>query len=111
MKTFAIALCAAAMAATAALPAIAQPGVWSIEARLNAVQQGIDKGVGDGALDRAQHDKVQFELNTIRKRTDDYRRTHGGQLSPDAEQKIEVDLDAIINQIHWTRANEWRRPW
>jgi hypothetical protein len=111
MKNFALTLCAAALAVSAATSAMAQPGAWSLDARINAVQGGIDKAVADGALDRAQHDKVQFEMADIRKKKAIYAQTHGGQISPDAERNLEVDLDNVINSIQWHRQGEWRRPW
>jgi len=117
MKKLAIVLCAAAMAATAVAPAIAQPGPgaeqgeWGLAARINAVQGAIDRAVNDGALDRPEYGRVQRELDRIRQRANAFRQTHGGQLSPMVRREAESDLDAVVNQIHWMRAGAWRRPW
>jgi polyisoprenoid-binding protein YceI len=111
MKKFATMFCAVVMAALTALPAAAQNAVWTLDARIVEVQRAIDKGVADGALDRAQHDRIQFELTDIRRRRDDYSHTHAGHVTPDATQKFEAALDTVVNQIHWIRASEWRRPW
>ena len=110
MKKLAIVLCVAAMAATAALPALAQPGNWNLRARVDATQAAIDRAVADGALNRPEHDRVQNELNRIRQRANEFRQIHG-ELTPMVRQQSEQELDTVVAQIHWIRASEWRRPW
>jgi hypothetical protein len=108
MKKFAAALCGAFLIGSFAAPASAQPGAWGIDARIAETQRAIDHGVGDGALDRRQYDHVQQLLLNVRHHKE--RLQARGPLTPDNVRQFEIDLDNIIAEIHWERA-EWRRPW
>ncbi len=104
----------------AAAPALAQPyrggprergpdrseRNYDIAGRIDWMQRRIDRGRGNGSLDRREAYRVQQQLDDIRH---DMRRTmrrNGGYLTPSDRAFLQRRLDRLNDQIHWLRRND-----
>jgi len=112
MKAFIAATLAASALATA-VPAIAQPmGSWDLDRRIGWLQERIDRGIGDGSLDRREARRVQRELRSIKHAEDRRRARHGGRLWDNDRDALEARLDTLSDHIHWARDNpDFHHPW
>jgi hypothetical protein len=117
---FSILMGAAALAIVAAGPLTAQPqpngwhnsgpgwdrdAFWrgapdDPRARIDFLQQRIDRGVADGSLDPREGRGAQRELNNIR------RDAMHGRMNPDRQAMIQQRLDALSQRLHWLRRND-----
>ncbi len=102
---------APAMAQPFGPPPFEHPGGWDIQRRIDWTEQKIIRGRDAGALDRREFDRVQGELNGIRREDHEIRRYHDGHLDDRARADLEARLDRVNDQIHWMRDHEERRPW
>ena len=122
MKTLASAALASLTLLSAA-PALAQPTYghphgpppaaqgWDLDRRIGWLQQRIDRGRGDGSLDRREARRVQNELDRIRQDERRMRRHDGGWLTAPDRDRLQDRLDRLNDQIRWLRRNDERRPW
>lgn len=118
MKKTLLTLLVAVSAATAvAAPVMAQPpgferpGGWDIDRRINWIQERINRGRGDGSLDRHEFYRVQGELNSVRREERGMRAHHFGHLDDGDRAVLEGRLNQIGDQIHWIREHNDHRPW
>jgi hypothetical protein len=118
MKKACLTLLIALSAATAiAAPVMAQPygaergGGWDIDRRIGWVEDRIRHGRDDGSLDRREFDRVQGELNGIRREEGDMRFHHGGRLTDGDRADLAGRLDRLNDQIHWMHVRNEQRPW
>jgi hypothetical protein len=116
-------LLAMGLAGLATAPALAQPygppppgyghprGEWDLGRRIEWTQGRIDRALAGGALDRREYDRVQGELNGIRREFDRVRAYEMGHVDERHRADLAVKLDRVNEQIHWM--HEWaeRRPW
>jgi hypothetical protein len=102
-----------ALALLTAAPAFAQPapGGWDLNRRESWLQERIDRGRGDGSLDRREARRVQRQLGRIRHDQAWMRRRDGGQLTDVDRTALERRLDDLSDHIRWARHNDERRPW
>ena len=108
MKKFVAVVCGTLLMGSAALPAAAQPGSWTLEARIQEVQRAIDNGVASGALDRNEYNRTETRLHQIEGKRNELIRI--GNLGPPQRATLEGEVDSLASQIHWMRGG-WRRPW
>ena len=92
-------------------PAFGRPGGWDIQRRINWMQERIIRGRDSGALDRREFDRVQGELNGIRREEHNDRVRDYGRLDDRTRADLEFRLDHLNEQIHWLREANERRPW
>jgi hypothetical protein len=114
-------LLALALAGLAAAPALAQPygpppgyapqGEWDLGRRIQWTQDHIDRALAGGALDRREYDRVQGELNGIRREFDGVRAYEMGHIDGRHRADLAVKLDKVNDQIHWMHDWNERRPW
>lgn len=125
-KTCLTVLAATTLACACAAPALAQPygpgpggyqhngyqaGAWTIDRRLDWLQERIRRGREDGSLDWREFRRVDRKLDHIRR---DYRREvyrDGGRLGDRDRAEFAARLDRLSDQIRWLRHNDERRPW
>jgi hypothetical protein len=126
MKTKPIlAAMAIAMAASAVTPVLAQPassawrqgsGGWDRESfwrgspqstreRIQWLQQRIDRGMGDGSLNRREARNSQRELDSIRRMAMRMRADRGGDLRPRDRDYIQTRLDNLSEKLRWRRSD------
>jgi len=109
----AAALCATAL--TCAAPALAQPysrpapgGVQpghGFREQLDALDARIQQGIRAGQLDRAEADRANRELASIRGEMERMRAASGGPLSDMDRGLLQERLDRLSQSIHWMRQN------
>jgi len=88
-----------------------QGGGWDLDRRIGWIQDKINRGRGDGSLDRHEFRRVQGQLNFIRHREHQLMwRDHGQTDGPDFDQ-LRGQLDHLNDEIHWLRTNGDQRPW
>ncbi len=119
-NTVLVALGALAAATALAGPVLAQPygppgyergGGWDIGRRIDWIQDRIVHARDDGSLDRREFDRVQGELNGIRREDRDFRYNHGGHLDDRVRFDLEGRLERLNDQIHWIHEHHERHPW
>ncbi len=122
-------LLALGLAGLAAAPALAQPygppppgygppppgyaphGEWDLGRRIQWTQDHIDHGLAGGALDRREYDRVQGELNGIRREFDDVRAHEMGHVDGRHRADLARKLDRVNDQIHVMHDWNEHRPW
>jgi hypothetical protein len=72
-------------------------------ARIDFLQQRIDRGISDGSLDRREARNAQTQLNEIRRMATQYR--YRGRLSPANANIIQSRLDDLSQRLRWQRQN------
>ncbi len=108
----------AVMTAGTAMPAFAQPAwrdgdSWNrdafwrgapsgIRARIDWLQERINRGLRDGSLDRQEARRSQWQLDRIR-RDVRWSRRDGGGLSGRERDRIQAQLDDLSQRIRWRR--------
>ena len=115
-KTSLLVLTALSAAMAFAAPAMAQPyggqgGGLDVDHRIQWVQDRIIRGRDDRSLDRGEFDRVQGELNNIRREEEHIRFDHGGHLDERARVDLAARLDHLNDQIHWIHEHNEQRPW
>ena len=84
---------------------------WNLDRRIDWMQRRIDRGRGDGSLDRREAYRAQRTLEDIRR---DKRRMEwrgSGSLRGDQRDELQARLDRLNGQIRWLRHNDEARPW
>jgi len=85
-------------------------GAFSIDQRIDWMQDRINHGRMDGSLDHFEADRVQAELNSIRSEEKRDRFYHWGKLRGGDRTHIQMRLDRLGATIHWMH-DAPRRPW
>jgi hypothetical protein len=88
-----------------------RPGDWDIGRRIQWTQDRINRGRGDGSLDRREFRRVQGQLNHIRHDFERARYQGGGRIDDRARDFLADRLNHLNDEIHWLRDNGDRRPW
>jgi len=104
----------AALALLTAAPAFAQPapaGGWDLSRRESWLQDRIDRGRGDGSLDRREARRVQRQLARIQHDQSSMRGRDGGHLTDVDRTGLDGRLDNLSDHIRWSRRNDEHRPW
>ena len=92
-------------------PRYERAGGWEIEKRIHWVQERINRGRADGALDRHEFRRVQGELNHLTYDVNATRRSNGGHIPGPMMGEFQNRLDRLNDQMRWLRHNDVRRPW
>jgi len=87
------------------------PMRWDINQRIHWIQDRINHGAADGSLDPNEFQRVQGELNGIKREDKADRYANGGHLDGPTRANLEARLDQLNAQIHWLRAHDEPRPW
>ncbi len=117
-----ILLLALGLTGLATAPALAQPyggpppgyatrGEWDLGRRIEWTQGHIDRALAAGALDRREYDRVQGELNGVRREFDAVRAHELGYVDQRHRADLKVKLDRVNDQIRWMHEWNERRPW
>lgn len=76
--------------------------------RIDFLQDRINRGIGDGSLDRYEGQRVNGELNKIREWLRQAHWEDGGRrLTGEQQAHIQDRLDRLSSQIRWARHNGW----
>jgi hypothetical protein len=70
--------------------------------RVSFVQQRINRGIADRTLDRREAQRVQYQLNSIR------RDASRGRMTPQRRDMLNQRLDDLSRQIRWARNSDGR---
>ena len=81
-----------------------------IDQRINWMQDRINHGRMDGALNPPEADRCQAELNSIRSEEKRDRFNHWGKLRGGDRAHLQMRLDRLSATIHWMH-DAPRRPW
>lgn len=75
--------------------------------RIQFLQDRINRGIGDGSLDRREARNALRELDGIRRMDRDLHYRDHGRLNPGDEQAVQDRLDNLSRRIRWMRHNGW----
>lgn len=75
--------------------------------RIQFLQDRINRGIGDGSLDRREARSALNELNNIRRMDARMHYDNYGHLSPGDRSVIQGRLDQLSQRLHWLRHNGW----
>ena len=92
-------------------PAVYRPGPWDIAQRISWIQQRIIRGREMGALDGPEFNRVQGQLNAVKREFNADRYANGGPLDPPPRADLEGRLNRINAEIHWLHEMNEARPW
>jgi hypothetical protein len=84
---------------------------WDLFHRESWIQDRIEHGRKDGALDQGEASRAEDVLKKIQHDEAFDIRTNNGQLSAKDRTAIEGRLDDLSDHIHWTKAEAAKRPW
>lgn len=73
--------------------------------RIQFLQDRINRGMGDGSLDRREARSALAELNNIRRMDARMHYDNAGRLSPNERGIIQGRLDQLSQRLHWMRHN------
>ncbi|MBW8815196.1 MAG: hypothetical protein JF588_17390 [Caulobacterales bacterium] len=100
MKTLILSLAAAA-SLTAGGAAVAQRGAGEIERRIDYLQHQIDRGTGDGSLNRREGWRARAALRDVSDMERRYLRD--GYLTGDERADLNRRLDMVVHQVRFDR--------
>ena len=75
--------------------------------RIQFLQDRINRGIGDGSLDRREARSALNELNNIRRMDARMHYDNYGHLPPQDRGIIQARLDQLSQRLHWLRHNGW----
>jgi hypothetical protein len=107
MKLLLAAACAAGCIAITA-PAFAQDQ-WNLDKREEWTDHLADSALRDGAIDPNQSAQIHQRVADVRAK--EREKMHNGTLTPGDMHMLESDLDQMIDEIRWDKADHPRRPW
>jgi hypothetical protein len=73
--------------------------------RIQFLQDRINRGIGDGSLDRREAMSANRELDRIRQMDRRMHYDNGGRLNPRDRAVIQGRLDDLSRRIRWARRN------
>lgn len=75
--------------------------------RIQFLKDRVNRGIGDGSIDRREANRVNHELDDTSRWIKRMHWEDAGRLSPGQNSQVQQRLDSISRQIHWMRRSGW----